>query len=427
MVADPPVFRMVLVVVIATALGAALSVLPRSGLPRPAVHAAALVAFLVAAALALAAAGLPRPAARPRRLGRAGRPARRRPGGHPHGGVALRGRGAVGAAGDPARRPRHAGARRGAGVLARPPRPRRSCAPSGLVALLALYGTAVTEHDPGSPLLRGLALFLLVAAWLWLPRLRAKEARAAAVTVLAVGLLALPAAARLDAEAAVIDYQAWNWFGGKDVTFDWNHSYGPLDWSREGTTLLQVRSSKPLYWKAETLDSFDGLRWVRSPANDRTGPGGELPRRARPALGRELQGDRALPAHGLRDRRRHAVPGDRRGRRRERLGRRHAAKARRAARARRQLPRARLRSRSQRSRDAPGAGELRLGPPPVHARLPARSPGENALRRDLDRAGLAARRPGDGAADRQRRVRRAPSTARWRHPTTPGPTGSPGG
>ena len=129
--------------------------------------------------------------------------------------------------------------------------------------------------------------------------------------MLAVGLLALPAAARLDAEAAVIDYQAWNWFGGKDVTFDWNHSYGPLDWSREGTTLLQVKSSKPLYWKAETLDSFDGLRWVRSAV--------ERPHRARAAscppdpdraLGRELPGHRAVAAHRLRDRRGHPVPRD---------------------------------------------------------------------------------------------------------------------
>ena len=104
--------------------------------------------------------------------------------------------------------------------------------------------------------------------------------------VLAVGVLALPLAARLDAETAVIDYQSWNWFGGKDVTFDWDHTYGPLDWSREGTTLLHVSPSKPLYWKAETLDSFDGLRWVRSPA--------ERPHRRRrraaatagPALGR---------------------------------------------------------------------------------------------------------------------------------------------
>ena len=45
------------------------------------------------------------------------------------------------------------------------------------------------------------------------------------------------------------------------MTFDWSHEYGPLDWPREGTTLLNVKSDRPHYWKAETLDAFDGFRW----------------------------------------------------------------------------------------------------------------------------------------------------------------------
>ena len=148
-----------------------------------------------------------------------------------------------------------------------------------LVALLVLYGLPVTEYDPGEPLLRGAVLLGLVAAWLWLPRLGSREALPAVVAVLAVGTLSLPLAARLDSEGALIDYRAWNWFGGKDVTFNWNHSYGPLDWPRDGTTLLNVRSGRPHYWKAETLDHFDGLRWVRSRDNEGTGPLTELPPR----------------------------------------------------------------------------------------------------------------------------------------------------
>ena len=64
---------------------------------------------------------------------------------------------------------------------------------------------------------------------------------------------------------------------GKVVTFDWTHEYGPLDWPRDGTTLLNVRSDRPHYWKAETLDSFDGLRWFRSPRNGSTDVSSELP------------------------------------------------------------------------------------------------------------------------------------------------------
>jgi protein-glutamine gamma-glutamyltransferase len=136
---------------------------------------------------------------------------------------------------------------------------------AGLVVLLVLYGTSVTEHDPGQPLLRGLVLLVLVAAWLWLPRLATREAAVGAAVVVALGVLSLPPAAALDADDPWWDYRAWNWFGGgKPIAFSWDHEYGPLDWPRDGTTLLNIRSDRPHYWKAETLDRFDGLRWVRS-------------------------------------------------------------------------------------------------------------------------------------------------------------------
>jgi transglutaminase-like putative cysteine protease len=124
---------------------------------------------------------------------------------------------------------------------------------AGLVVLLVLYGTAVVEHDPGEPLLRGLVLLVLVAAWLWLPRLAARE-------------------------RPWWDYRAWNLFGGgTPITFSWNHEYGPLDWPRDGTTLLNIRSDRPHYWKAETLDGFDGLRWVRTDRPEYLDDHAELP------------------------------------------------------------------------------------------------------------------------------------------------------
>ena len=149
---------------------------------------------------------------------------------------------------------------------------------AALVILLVLYGTSVTEHEPGAPMLRGVTLLLLVAAWLWLPRLRPREAAAAAAAVVFAGLLALPVAAALDGDRPWWNYRAWDWFGtGKAITFDWTHEYGPLDWPRDGTTLLNIRSDRPHYWKAETLDGFDGMRWVRTPTNDTAEPFTELP------------------------------------------------------------------------------------------------------------------------------------------------------
>ena len=139
----------------------------------------------------------------------------------------------------------------------------------GLVTLLFLYGTAVTEHAPAAPLLRGFVLLVLVGAWLWLPRMAPREAAAGAAVLAAAGLLSVPVAAALDAERPWWNYRDWEWFGqGRSVTFNWTHSYGPLDWPREGTTLLNVKSDRPHYWKVETLDGFDGFRWLRTPASN---------------------------------------------------------------------------------------------------------------------------------------------------------------
>jgi protein-glutamine gamma-glutamyltransferase len=148
----------------------------------------------------------------------------------------------------------------------------------GLGVLLAVYVTAVSERDPGEPLLRGLVLLVLVAAWLWLPRLGSREALPGAALVLSLGALSLPVAAALDSDEPWWDYRSWSWLGnGETITFDWTHRYGPLDWPREGTTLLNVRANRSHYWKAETLDAFDGLRWTRGRTGDATYARADLP------------------------------------------------------------------------------------------------------------------------------------------------------
>jgi transglutaminase-like putative cysteine protease len=270
LVEDPPLGRMLLVVLVAVGGAAVLGLLGRTPLPRAAVQALALLAALVMLVLGLMAAGLP---------GRLVLPA--------HWGELFDGldRGLAGVEGvewpysGPERWIRLTvllgapalltigatlafwPARRWTAVLR----------VGGLVALLLLYGAAVAEHDPGAPALRGLVLLLLVGAWLWLPRLPRREAMVAAAVVVAVGTLSLPVAVALDADRAWWDYRAWNLFGGgKVVTFDWNHSYGPLNWSRAGATVLNVKSDRPHYWKAETLDEFDGFRWLRSADLDET-------------------------------------------------------------------------------------------------------------------------------------------------------------
>lgn len=149
---------------------------------------------------------------------------------------------------------------------------------AALVLLLALFGTPVAEREYGAELARGVALALLLGAWLWLPRARGREAALAAAAVCGATLLAVPVAAALDRGEPWVDYRDWNWFGAiGGSAFDFDHSYGPIDWPRDGTTLLRARAARPLYWKVEVLDRFDGVRWVRTGEGATTPPAYELP------------------------------------------------------------------------------------------------------------------------------------------------------
>ena len=274
LVEDPPVGRTLLVILVATGGAAALGLLRRAPLPRPALHALAAVIALAMLALGLMAAGLPGRLLLPAHWsefadgldrGLAGMQEVEWPYDGPDTWIRLSILLGVPALLTVAATLAFWPARRAAGGLRI----------AGLATLLILYGTPVTENDPGAPALRGLVLLLLVGAWLWLPRMPRREAAIGAAVVASVGVLSLPVAAALDGDRAWWNYGAWSLFGkGEAITFDWNHEYGPLDWSRAGATVLNVKSTRPHYWKAEALDSFDGLRWVRSAAADdnRYGP-----------------------------------------------------------------------------------------------------------------------------------------------------------
>jgi transglutaminase-like putative cysteine protease len=149
---------------------------------------------------------------------------------------------------------------------------------AALMVLVAAYGTGVTVSPPSAPLLNGLILTALVAAWLWLPGLDRRHALTGGGLLLAATLLALPITARLDNHHPWLDYRNWNWTqsaldGGE--SFKWDHTYGPLDWRRTGQPMLDVTSDAPHYWRTAVLDQFDGFRWHES-ANSGNG-GVELP------------------------------------------------------------------------------------------------------------------------------------------------------
>jgi transglutaminase-like putative cysteine protease len=149
-----------------------------------------------------------------------------------------------------------------------------------LALLLVAYGTGTTQMSLSGWALRGAALLVVMAAWLWLPRLRPRDTVPAALAVLACGLLALPLAAGFDRSSPWLDYRHWDWFQAPraGTNFQWDHSYGPINWSRSGVTVLTVRARQPHYWKAETLSRFDGIRWLNSEASfSRGSPTADIP------------------------------------------------------------------------------------------------------------------------------------------------------
>jgi transglutaminase-like putative cysteine protease len=113
----------------------------------------------------------------------------------------------------------------------------------------------------------------LLAAFLWADRLRGPEAPLAA-TLLAIAVLAgAIVAPRVDARNPWIDYEgiAESLQAGKTTAFSWNHTYAPLNWPRDGREMLRIKARRPAYWKAETLEQFDGSAWRQVPT---AGPGG---------------------------------------------------------------------------------------------------------------------------------------------------------
>ena len=76
------------------------------------------------------------------------------------------------------------------------------------------------------------------------------------------------AAPALDRPAPWIDYEhlAEDVASRGTVGYSWDHSYGPLDWPRDGRELLRIKAQAQAYWKAEVLDTFDGARLAAAPA-----------------------------------------------------------------------------------------------------------------------------------------------------------------
>ncbi|HUR84375.1 MAG TPA: transglutaminase family protein [Solirubrobacteraceae bacterium] len=133
------------------------------------------------------------------------------------------------------------------------------------VALGTLYAVPVVQRTGDAPFLAGTAFALLLGLFLWLERVERRNAGLAAALLAVAAVAALVAAPRLDADTSLLDYEEIAQSLSSTVTtqYNWDHTYGKLDWPRDGREVLRVRSPVRAYWKATNLTSFDGLHWIQ--------------------------------------------------------------------------------------------------------------------------------------------------------------------
>jgi transglutaminase-like putative cysteine protease len=141
---------------------------------------------------------------------------------------------------------------------------RRAVAALELSALVVI--PAMVLH-PLLPYLQGLLLFALVAAFMWGERVVSRRSGAALAVIAVAAVFATLLAPALSRHHPWFNYQSLA--GSLEPThletFDWTQRYGPYNWPRDGRTVMTIKARRADYWKAENLDTFDGVAWNEDP------------------------------------------------------------------------------------------------------------------------------------------------------------------
>jgi len=125
--------------------------------------------------------------------------------------------------------------------------PARNTIAMGVLALLAaLWPVAVSGVRDRRGLVPGAAMLLGVVI----------------VAAVAAGAGARPS-------VAALDWQSWDLFGesraGRTVALVWSSNYNGIEFPAAKTTVLRIAAPRrALYWRATTLDSFAGDRWIEA-------------------------------------------------------------------------------------------------------------------------------------------------------------------
>jgi transglutaminase-like putative cysteine protease len=148
------------------------------------------------------------------------------------------------------------------------------------VPLAAVVAVPAVQQPDTASLLDGAVLAVLLVVFLGLDRVPRRAAPLAAglmAVATVTGVLVAPA---LDRDEPLIDYEAiaQSLAPADGTRFSWNHEYGPMDWSRDGSEVLRVRATRGTYWKTVALSEFNGKRWVRDSFVESTGVQTEIDR-----------------------------------------------------------------------------------------------------------------------------------------------------
>jgi transglutaminase-like putative cysteine protease len=129
--------------------------------------------------------------------------------------------------------------------------------------LLVLAVSPIVSLGGEAPVVLGVALAVMSILFLWLERLPLRPGLAAAALGAIALAGALPLGAAADRDEPWFDYKSFAEGLGPvhPERFSWDHDYGPITWPRDGRELFRVKAPRASYWKAETLDTFDGERW----------------------------------------------------------------------------------------------------------------------------------------------------------------------
>lgn len=146
--------------------------------------------------------------------------------------------------------------------------------------LAAAVAVPAVQQPGSAPVLDGAVLTVLLLVFVGLDRVPRRAAPIAAGLVAVATVAGVVAAPALNRDDPLIDYEeiAQSFAPDAGERFAWDHQYGPMDWSRDGTEVLRVRAARGTYWKTAALTEFDGERWVRDSFTEGSGLQTEIDR-----------------------------------------------------------------------------------------------------------------------------------------------------